>query len=1019
MRYIANTKAIKTIIRRGIPMVLVFVFAMSIAGTAEAVSSWNPTLLVNTESFQQIDEGDGTSDRELRFGDIDKKLMWMIDENRFQFTRNVNVGGNLTATGSISASGALTTSGALKVDGISSLQGAVTFGDGLTKYTFPTADGSANQVLRTAGDGSVTWEDQDDVPESGDFGAAGDLDADGTITDGVIDEADLDATDSASDEDILTFEGTGFEWHSAAEMGIGTATSITDGLIVEPDLDADNAAADGDWLQYDSTGTNFVWRSSAELLSDVGQNAGTDITADLEEETHASEHASGGGDAVDHDTLTNFAANEHIDWTDASDNFKTTGSMSGTTLNVDQNAFFFGKLNASGAISTEGNLAASGTLSVEGNVTTSGTLVVESTANIKGAVTFGDGATTYVLPTARGSNNQVLKSDASGNVTWGSDDGGTSFKAGQGLELGSSFFSLSNTFSGTSLEITGTSSGLTVHAQDMLQSSGSLSVDGTASFQGVTTFGTTVTITEGALTDDTIVEGDLKAVDSASDEDIFTYESTTGDFEWHSAADLGIGTATAITDGLIVEPDLDADVAAADGDFLQYDSTGTNFTWRSASETLSDIGAQATVTEGSLTDDVIVEGDLKAVDSASDEDFLTYESTTGDFEWHSISDVSAGIAADIAEGELANDIILEEDIKAVDSASDEDILTYESTTGDFEWHSKADLGIGTATAITDGLIVEPDLDADNAAADGDWLQYDSTGTNFVWRSSAELLSDLGQNGGTDITADLEEETHASEHASGGGDAVDHDTLTNFVADEHIDWTAGSDNFVTSGNVAASGSLSIEGTTSLKGALTLGDTITFPTADGTRGQVLTTDGAGNVVWSGAVLGLGSGGVVAISPEYPNAVYFESGAIATTIGQMSYDYDETNNENFYRWASTKAALQEYWISVRVRIPDNFKQWDSARPIQFRYRTTHASTDNNFVTMRLYDTGGTEIALTGGNDLANTSWTTATITGPDASGTYTKGSYITIAVKMVSNSTGNADAGFINLNFETTTP
>ncbi len=202
-------------------------------------------------------------------------------------------------------------------------------------------------------------------------------------------------------------------------------------------------------------------------------------------------------------------------------------------------------------------------------------------------------------------------------------------------------------------------------------------------------------------------------------------------------------------------------------------------------------GTTVTITEGALTDDTIVEGDLKAVDAAADEDFLTYESTTGDFEWHSVADISAGIAADIAEGELADDIVVEGDLKAVDAASDEDVLTYESTTGDFEWHSKTDLGIGTATAITDGLIVEPDLDADVAAADGDWLQYDSTGTNFTWRSSAELLSDLGQNGGTDITADLEEETHASEHANGGGDAVDHDTLTNFAATEHVDWAGAS------------------------------------------------------------------------------------------------------------------------------------------------------------------------------------------------------------------------------------
>ncbi len=43
---------------------------------------------------------------------------------------------------------------------------------------------------------------------------------------------------------------------------------------------------------------------------------------------------------VDHDALNNFAANEHIDWTNASNNFKTTG-----TMEVDNSAVF----NESGA----------------------------------------------------------------------------------------------------------------------------------------------------------------------------------------------------------------------------------------------------------------------------------------------------------------------------------------------------------------------------------------------------------------------------------------------------------------------------------------------------------------------------------------------------------------------------------------------------------------------------------------------------------------------------------------------
>ena len=57
------------------------------------------------------------------------------------------------------------------------------------------------------------------------------------------------------------------------------ATGITDGLIIEPDLNGDNTPSDGDWLQYDSTGTNFVWRTDANLRSDVGLVIGTNVQA--------------------------------------------------------------------------------------------------------------------------------------------------------------------------------------------------------------------------------------------------------------------------------------------------------------------------------------------------------------------------------------------------------------------------------------------------------------------------------------------------------------------------------------------------------------------------------------------------------------------------------------------------------------------------------------------------------------------------------------------------------------------
>jgi len=52
---------------------------------------------------------------------------------------------------------------------------------------------------------------------------------------------------------------------------------------------------------------------------------------------HADEHEVGGGDLVDHDALTNFVANEHIDWTGASDNFSTSGTLGCGAFTLTQN----------------------------------------------------------------------------------------------------------------------------------------------------------------------------------------------------------------------------------------------------------------------------------------------------------------------------------------------------------------------------------------------------------------------------------------------------------------------------------------------------------------------------------------------------------------------------------------------------------------------------------------------------------------------------------------------------------
>jgi len=182
-------------------------------------------------------------------------------------------------------------------------------------------------------------------------------------------------------------------------------------------------------------------------------------------------------------------------------------------------------------------------------------------------------------------------------------------------------------------------------------------------------------------------------------------------------------------------------------------------------------------------------------------------------------------------------------------------------------------------------------------------------------------------------------------------------------------------------------------------------------------VLTNDGAGNLTWSTASIGNGSGLIMSMHPEYPNAVYFSSGS--NYIGQLYGSGGTTALDNSYVWSSTRSSLQDYWISVRFRVPDNFSSWDPVKPIELRYKTADGTASNNHVTVRMKDTAGANVTLTNGGGLANAAWTTASITGPQSSGTWTPKGYATIYIKLAALTSKNAAVGFINLNFETTTP
>ncbi len=227
-----------------------------------------------------------------------------------------------------------------------------------------------------------------------------------------------------------------------------------------------------------------------------------------------------------------------------------------------------------------------------------------------------------------------------------------------------------------------------------------------------------------------------------------------------------------------------------------------------------------------------------------------------------------------------------------------------------------------------------------------------------------------------------------------------------------------------GDLTATGSLTILKNAVIKGnlsgaSLTVGGPLTLngvaytmPTSHGSNGTYLKENGSGALTWT-AISTTGSGSA-SLQPIYPNAVYFSSGA--ALVGQLTNLYDSTNKENYYHWTSTSSAFNTYWIAVRVRLPANFSSWDTVKPIEFRYRTATSSSSDNAMRLDMLDTSGNPVTLTGNGGLAAVSWTTATITGPEAGGTFAKNGVVTIYVKIGTTSAGSSDAGFINLNWHT---
>jgi hypothetical protein len=345
------------------------------------------------------------------------------------------------------------------------------------------------------------------------------------------------------------------------------------------------------------------------------------------------------------------------------------------------------------------------------------------------------------------------------------------------------------------------------------------------------------------------------------------------------------------------------------------------------------------------------------------------------------------------------------------------VSTCDATTGKLTWDSTLQQFVcgtdsGTTYTAGQGLTLAGSVFSLSSSFSGTGLEIMGTASGRIVHAQDQLRSSgtLITTGNISTRADL---TINSDQTAGDavltfGQPSTNETITFSNTRGRFEF---SDDIKTSGYLSGA-TLTVDGTVTFRG-----QAMNFPTNTGASGSVLRTDGAGNLGWYTSA-GDGSGDIINLQPEYPNAIYYQSGS--SYIGQLAGSGGLNSGfENTYQWTSTKASIQDYWVSTRIRVPDNFLRWDPVKSLQLRYRTKTGTTSQNHVTVKLLDTTGAAVALTGGATLASTSFATANITGPSSAGTYTPGGFITVLVKLAANSSGQANAGYMTLHWETRNP
>lgn len=198
-------------------------------------------------------------------------------------------------------------------------------------YKFPAADGTANQVMKTDGSGDLVWaNDTDTTYVSSDF-------------------THDDLTGFVADEHI--------DWTTASAGTIHASNyTDTDTVYTTFTSDFDNRLATKSTTNL-SEGTNLYYTDArADARADIraqlkidalvgGASAAFDTLVEIENAMATDTELTNAISALNHDSLSGFVANEHIDWTQAS-----AGTIHASNYSPDQTV----SLTGSGATTITG-----------------------------------------------------------------------------------------------------------------------------------------------------------------------------------------------------------------------------------------------------------------------------------------------------------------------------------------------------------------------------------------------------------------------------------------------------------------------------------------------------------------------------------------------------------------------------------------------------------------------------------------------------------------------------------------